>query len=43
MIESNLRGVTFITANTDLQAMNRSKAEHTHPTRRKLTKGLAPA
>lgn len=40
MIESQLKGVTFITANTDLQAMNRSKAQHKIQLGDKLTKGL---
>ena len=40
MIESQLRGVTFITANTDCQAMNRSKAEFKIQLGDKLTKGL---
>lgn len=40
MICSSLKGVTFITANTDLQALNRSKAEHKIQLGVKLTKGL---
>jgi cell division protein FtsZ len=40
MIESQLKGVTFITANTDIQAMNRSKAEFKIQLGEKLTKGL---
>ncbi len=40
MIESQLKGVTFITANTDLQAMNRSKAQYKIQLGDKLTKGL---
>ncbi|EPR44443.1 cell division protein FtsZ [Desulfovibrio sp. X2] len=40
MIESQLRGVTFITANTDCQAMTRSKAEFKIQLGDKLTKGL---
>ncbi len=40
MISSSLRGVTFIAANTDLQALNRSKAEYKIQLGEKLTKGL---
>lgn len=40
MICSALRGVTFIAANTDLQALNRSQAEHKIQLGEKLTKGL---
>ncbi|WP_029898303.1 cell division protein FtsZ [Desulfohalovibrio reitneri] len=40
MIESQLKGVTFITANTDTQAMNRSKAEFKVQLGDQLTKGL---
>ena len=37
---SALRGVTFITANTDIQALNKSKAEFKIQLGDKLTKGL---
>ncbi|MGE4296403.1 MAG: cell division protein FtsZ [Desulfovibrionaceae bacterium] len=40
MITSALRGVTFIAANTDIQALNRSKAEFKIAMGEKLTKGL---
>jgi cell division protein FtsZ len=40
MISSALKGVTFITANTDVQALNRSKAEFKVQLGDKLTKGL---
>lgn len=40
MICSSLKGVTFITANTDIQALQRSKTEHKIQLGLKLTKGL---
>ncbi len=40
MINSVLNGVTFITANTDIQALNRSRAEFKIQLGEKLTKGL---
>lgn len=40
MISSALQGVTFISANTDVQALGRSKAEHKVQIGAKLTKGL---
>jgi cell division protein FtsZ len=40
MINSALKGVTFITANTDLQAMVKSQAEQKIQLGEKLTKGL---
>ena len=40
MIASALKGVTFITANTDIQALNRSRAEFKLQLGDKLTKGL---
>jgi cell division protein FtsZ len=40
MITSALRGVEFITANTDVQALNRSKSEHKINLGDCLTKGL---
>jgi cell division protein FtsZ len=40
MISSALKGVTFVTANTDVQALNRSKAEFKVQLGEKLTKGL---
>ena len=40
MICSALRGVEFIVANTDVQALNKSKAEHKLQLGEKLTKGL---
>lgn len=40
MISSALRGVRFVAANTDVQALNRSKAEHKLQLGDKLTKGL---
>ncbi|MDY7000874.1 MAG: cell division protein FtsZ [Thermodesulfobacteriota bacterium] len=40
MICSVLKGVTFITANTDVQALNRSRAEFKIQLGEKLTKGL---
>ena len=40
MICSELHGVTFITANTDIQALNKSKAEFKIQLGDKLTKGL---
>ncbi|WP_461208258.1 cell division protein FtsZ [Desulfocurvus sp. DL9XJH121] len=40
MICSALKGVEFIVANTDVQALNKSKAEHKLQLGEKLTKGL---
>ena len=40
MIESNLKGVTFICANTDAQALQRSSAEYKIQMGEKVTKGL---
>ena len=40
MISSGLQGVTFISANTDVQALGRSLAEHKIQIGSKLTKGL---
>ncbi len=40
MISSALKGVTFVAANTDTQALNRSKAEHKLQLGDKLTRGL---
>ncbi|THB67507.1 MAG: cell division protein FtsZ [Desulfovibrio sp.] len=40
MITSALRGVTFVVANTDVQALNRSQAEFKIQLGEKLTKGL---
>ncbi|MFW5836568.1 MAG: cell division protein FtsZ [Desulfovibrionaceae bacterium] len=40
MIQSSMRGVEFITANTDVQAINKSMAEHKIQLGEKLTKGL---
>lgn len=40
MITSALQGVTFISANTDVQALGRSQAEHKIQIGAKLTKGL---
>lgn len=40
MICSSLKGVTFIVANTDIQTLNRSRAEHKIQLGVKLTKGL---
>lgn len=40
MITSQLQGVTFISANTDVQALTRSQAEHKIQLGTKLTKGL---
>ncbi len=40
MIASALKGVTFISANTDAQALARSQAEHKLQIGNKLTKGL---
>lgn len=40
MICSSLKGVTFIAANTDIQTLNRSRAEHKIQLGVKLTKGL---
>lgn len=40
MVQSALNGVTFITANTDMQALNSSLAEHKVQIGAKLTKGL---
>jgi cell division protein FtsZ len=40
MICSSLRGVTFVVANTDVQALNKSKAEYKLQLGEKLTKGL---
>jgi cell division protein FtsZ len=40
MITAALKGVTFIVANTDMQALNRSKAEFKIQMGEKLTKGL---
>ena len=40
MIEEELEGVDFISANTDAQALNHSKAPHTIQLGKKLTRGL---
>ena len=40
MINSNLRGVSFICANTDVQALARSGAEHKIQLGKDLTRGL---
>jgi cell division protein FtsZ len=40
MIDSSLRGVEFITANTDAQALARSSAPHTIQVGARMTKGL---
>jgi len=40
MIDSGLQGVEFITANTDLQVLERTKASHRIQLGAKLTKGL---
>lgn len=40
MIESSLKGVAFIAANTDAQALSRSSAAHTIQVGARLTKGL---
>ncbi len=40
MISSSLQGVTFISANTDVQALGRSLADHKIQIGTKLTKGL---
>lgn len=40
MVISSLKGVNFISANTDLQALGRSEAEHKIQLGSKLTKGL---
>jgi cell division protein FtsZ len=40
MIQSSMQGVEFITANTDLQAINKSMAEHKIQLGDQLTKGL---
>ena len=40
MISSAMKGVTFITANTDIQALKHSKAEYKLQLGEKLTKGL---
>ena len=40
MIVASLKGVSFITANTDMQALNRSKAEYKIQLGDRLTKGL---
>ncbi|MDO5483387.1 MAG: cell division protein FtsZ, partial [Desulfovibrionaceae bacterium] len=40
MIECGLRGVQFVSANTDLQALNKSRAEVKVQLGEKLTKGL---
>ena len=40
MISSNLEGVTFVSANTDVQALGRSLAEHRVQLGAQLTKGL---
>lgn len=40
MISSNLEGVTFISANTDVQALGRSLAEHRIQLGAQLTRGL---
>jgi len=40
MIESGLKGVTFMAANTDIQALNRSKAEYKIQLGDALTRGL---
>lgn len=42
MIMAGLKGVTFICANTDAQALLRSKAEIKLQIGEKLTKGLGP-
>jgi len=40
MIAYGLRGVSFVVANTDVQALNKSQAEHKVQLGEKLTKGL---
>ncbi len=40
MIDSSLKGVSFIVANTDIQALNRSSAQYKIQLGEKLTKGL---
>ena len=40
MIEEELEGVDFISANTDAQALNTSMANHTIQLGKKLTRGL---
>lgn len=40
MINSSLKGVTFVAANTDVQALNRSLADHRLQLGTKLTRGL---
>ncbi|MFW5733623.1 MAG: cell division protein FtsZ, partial [Oceanidesulfovibrio sp.] len=40
MINSALKGVRFVAANTDIQALNRSRAEFKIQLGEKLTKGL---
>ena len=42
MIEENVKGVEFITANTDVQALKHSKAETVIPLYSKYTRGLVP-
>ena len=43
MIEAGIEGIEFLVANTDLQALKRSKAPIKIQLGSKLTKGLAPA
>ena len=40
MIEAKIKGVEFIAINTDLQALNKSKAKKRVPIGQKVTKGL---
>ncbi len=40
MIESGLRGVSFVCANTDMQALNRSSVQHKIQIGEQLTRGL---
>ena len=40
MIEAKIKGVEFIAINTDLQALNKSKAKRRVPIGQKVTKGL---
>lgn len=40
MVEAGLSGVNFLAANTDVQALDRSKADHKIPLGERLTKGL---
>jgi len=40
MIDTGVRGVEFITVNTDIQALNRSKSDHKLQIGEKLTRGL---